>query len=88
MTTNTEPFVAHAQEDEFYVSIYSQRHGDVILFHHEGGVDVGDVDSKVSSSLIPQSPSFTTALLSMLSSAERLIMLVIFGLSQHHLLVL
>lgn len=33
---------------EFYVCIYSQRDEDVILFYHEGGVDVGDVDAKAS----------------------------------------
>lgn len=26
--------------------IYSHRNGDTILFHHEGGVDIGDVDAK------------------------------------------
>lgn len=26
--------------------IYATREGDYILFHHEGGVDVGDVDAK------------------------------------------
>jgi ATP citrate (pro-S)-lyase len=41
-----EPFVSHVQSDEFYVCIYSQRDGETILFHHEGGVDVGDVDAK------------------------------------------
>jgi len=41
-----EPFVAHKQEEEAYVCIYSIRDKDVILFHHEGGVDIGDVDSK------------------------------------------
>lgn len=41
-----EPFVPHKQEEEFYVCIYATREGDVVLFHHEGGVDVGDVDSK------------------------------------------
>jgi len=41
-----EPFVAHKQEEEAYVCIYSVRDKDVILFHHEGGVDIGDVDSK------------------------------------------
>lgn len=35
------------QEDEAYVCIFSHRHGDTILFHHEGGVDIGDVDAKV-----------------------------------------
>jgi len=27
-------------------SIVANRHGNTILFHHEGGVDVGDVDAK------------------------------------------
>lgn len=26
--------------------IYATRDGDHVLFHHEGGVDIGDVDSK------------------------------------------
>ena len=29
-----------------YICIYSNRDGEIILFHHEGGVDIGDVDSK------------------------------------------
>jgi len=41
-----EPFVPHAQEEEFYVCILNTRDGEEILFHHEGGVDVGDVDAK------------------------------------------
>lgn len=41
-----EPFVAHSQNEEFYMCIFSQRNEDVILFHHEGGIDIGDVDSK------------------------------------------
>ncbi|XP_053495426.1 ATP-citrate synthase isoform X1 [Ictalurus furcatus] len=41
-----EPFVPHSQEEEFYVCIYATRDGDHVLFHHEGGVDVGDVDDK------------------------------------------
>ena len=43
-----EPFVPHKQEEEFYVCIHSHRNGDTIMFHHEGGVDVGDVDAKAS----------------------------------------
>lgn len=43
-----EPFVAHQQEDECYVCIHSHRNGDTIMFHHEGGVDIGDVDAKAS----------------------------------------
>lgn len=34
------------QEEEFYVCIYATREGDYVLFHHEGGVEVGDVDAK------------------------------------------
>ncbi|KAI5619664.1 ATP-citrate synthase, partial [Silurus asotus] len=41
-----EPFVLHSQDEEFYVCIYATREGDHVLFHHEGGVDIGDVDSK------------------------------------------
>jgi len=41
-----EPFVPHAQEEEFYVCILNTREGEDILFHHEGGVDIGDVDAK------------------------------------------
>lgn len=43
-----EPFCAHKQNEEFYICIYSHRNGDTILFHHEGGVDIGDVDAKAS----------------------------------------
>lgn len=48
-----EPFVPHDQKNEYYVNINSAREGDWILFYHEGGVDVGDVDSKASKLLIP-----------------------------------
>lgn len=48
-----EPFVPHEQEHEYYINIHSVREGDWILFYHEGGVDVGDVDSKASKILIP-----------------------------------
>lgn len=47
-----EPFVAHTQEEEFYVCIYAEREGDYVLFHHEGGVDVGDVDAKAQRLLV------------------------------------
>uniref|UniRef100_A0A3Q3IWQ5 ATP-citrate synthase n=1 Tax=Monopterus albus TaxID=43700 RepID=A0A3Q3IWQ5_MONAL len=47
-----EPFVPHKQEEEFYVCIYASREGDYVLFHHEGGVDVGDVDAKAKKLLI------------------------------------
>ncbi|KAI0264643.1 ATP-citrate synthase [Gloeopeniophorella convolvens] len=41
-----EPFFPHPSNAEYYVCITSQREGDSILFTHEGGVDVGDVDAK------------------------------------------
>ncbi|XP_036123915.1 ATP-citrate synthase isoform X4 [Molossus molossus] len=47
-----EPFVPHSQVEEFYVCIYATREGDYVLFHHEGGVDVGDVDSKAQKLLV------------------------------------
>ncbi|KAK0634512.1 hypothetical protein B0T17DRAFT_586301 [Bombardia bombarda] len=60
-----EPFVPHPNGTEYYIN------GDWILFTHEGGVDVGDVDAKAEKILIPvdlsQYPSneeIATALLS------------------------
>eukprot|EP00536_Pseudo-nitzschia_multiseries_P006796 jgi/Psemu1/193895/e_gw1.149.39.1 len=41
-----DPFVAHSQSDEYYICIQSDREGEEVLFYSEGGVDVGDVDSK------------------------------------------
>lgn len=32
--------------------IYAAREGDYVLFHHEGGVDVGDVDAKARKLLV------------------------------------
>ncbi|XP_044762931.1 ATP-citrate synthase [Coccinella septempunctata] len=48
-----EPFVAHKPEEEVYVCIYSSRNCDTILFYHQGGVDIGDVDSKAVKLEIP-----------------------------------
>ncbi|GAO16651.1 uncharacterized protein UV8b_00786 [Ustilaginoidea virens] len=48
-----EPFVPHSQDTEYYININSVRDGDWILFTHEGGVDVGDVDAKAEKLLIP-----------------------------------
>jgi ATP citrate (pro-S)-lyase len=53
-----EPFVPHPQETEYYININSVREGDNILFYHEGGVDVGDVDAKASRLLIAPSEPF------------------------------
>lgn len=41
-----EPFIPHTDKEEVYVCIYSHRNGDTILFHHQGGVEIGDVDAK------------------------------------------
>jgi len=43
-----DPFVPHDQSDEYYVCIQSDREGEELLFCAQGGVDVGDVDSKAS----------------------------------------
>ncbi|WFD44351.1 ATP citrate synthase [Malassezia psittaci] len=51
-----EPFCPHSQDSEFYVCINSAREGDYLLFTHEGGVDVGDVDAKAKKLLIPADP--------------------------------
>ncbi|KFY82185.1 hypothetical protein V500_10747 [Pseudogymnoascus sp. VKM F-4518 (FW-2643)] len=48
-----EPFVPHPDGTEYYININSVREGDWILFTHEGGVDVGDVDEKAEKLLIP-----------------------------------
>jgi ATP citrate (pro-S)-lyase len=48
-----EPFIAHQQSDEYYVCIYSHREGETVLFHHEGGVDIGDVDAKALKLSVP-----------------------------------
>lgn len=33
------------QNEEMYLCIQSGRRSDTIMFHHQGGVDVGDVDA-------------------------------------------
>ncbi|OWR45191.1 putative ATP-citrate synthase [Danaus plexippus plexippus] len=40
-----EPFVKHDPSEEMYLCIQSGRRADTIMFHHQGGVDVGDVDA-------------------------------------------
>ncbi|MCI0497419.1 MAG: ATPase [Thermoplasmata archaeon] len=47
-----EPFIPHAPEDEYYVAITSARKGDNILFYHQGGINVGDVDAKAEKWLV------------------------------------
>lgn len=56
-----EPFVPHPSNTEYYVCINSEREGDNILFTHEGGVEVGDVDAKAMKLLIKVNDSFPSA---------------------------
>jgi len=56
-----EPFVPHEQHEEHYICIHSDRYFDEILFYHEGGVDVGDVDAKAQKLTIPTSAACTDA---------------------------
>jgi len=48
-----EPMSAHKSSDEYYICIHSERGQDEILFTHEGGVDVGDVEAKAAKLTIP-----------------------------------
>ncbi|KAG5441256.1 ATP-citrate synthase [Clonorchis sinensis] len=50
-----EPFVPHEQSEEYYICMYTERESNVILFHHEGGVNVGAVDEKAKRFEIPVS---------------------------------
>ena len=43
-----EPMTPHKDSDECYLAITSNQSGDTILFYHQGGVDVGDVDAKAA----------------------------------------
>ncbi|CAG8582783.1 1935_t:CDS:2 [Ambispora leptoticha] len=56
-----EPFVPHPQHTEYYININSVRDGDYILFTHEGGIEVGDVDAKALKLLIPVDADFPSA---------------------------
>jgi ATP citrate (pro-S)-lyase len=53
-----EPYIPHENTDEMYICIYSNREGEVILFHHEGGIDIGDVDSKALTYSVPIDTAF------------------------------
>lgn len=53
-----EPFLPHPSDAEFYVCINSDREGDNILFTHEGGVDIGDVDAKALRLQLPVGKEF------------------------------
>jgi len=67
-----EPFLPHPQNSEAYVCIYSHRRGDTILFTHEGGVDIGDVDAKAKKLEVPvgEIPSVEEVKKSLLTALE------------------
>jgi ATP citrate (pro-S)-lyase len=48
-----EPKIPHKDSDECYVAIMSTSDGDTIMFHYEGGVNIGDVDSKAARLDVP-----------------------------------
>jgi ATP citrate (pro-S)-lyase len=48
-----EPLTPHKDSDECYIAITSNKIGDTILFYHEGGVNVGDIDAKASRLEVP-----------------------------------
>lgn len=54
-----EPFIPHKEDEEAYVCIYSHRAADTILFHHQGGVDIGDVDAKALKLEVPVNGTVT-----------------------------
>ncbi|MCW4010845.1 MAG: ATPase [Candidatus Bathyarchaeota archaeon] len=56
-----EPMVPHNESDECYISMMATHDGDAILFYHEGGVNVGDVDAKASRLEVPISTVPTAA---------------------------
>ena len=71
-----EPFCPHDQADEYYVCLQSHREFDEIYFHHEGGVDVGDVDAKALRLRIPTGDTIdmeavNTTLLSQVPSSRK-----------------
>lgn len=47
------------QDEEAYVCIYSHRNADTILFYHQGGVDIGDVDAKALKLDVPVDKTVT-----------------------------
>ena len=48
-----EPMIPHKDSDEYYLAIMSTKDGDTIMFYHQGGVNVGDVDSKATRLEVP-----------------------------------
>mmetsp|Transcript_30290 Transcript_30290/g.70695 ORF Transcript_30290/g.70695 Transcript_30290/m.70695 type:complete len:1129 (-) Transcript_30290:374-3760(-) len=71
-----EPMADMTDSAEHYICIYSLRDFDVVMFYHEGGVDVGDVDAKASKLEVkvgtqPDAAQLTAALLGGLPVAKQ-----------------
>ncbi|CAF1086496.1 unnamed protein product [Didymodactylos carnosus] len=59
-----EPYLPHDENtDEMYICIYSDRAGEVILFHHQGGVDIGNVDEKALKYSVPIDETFNVTVM-------------------------
>jgi len=56
-----EPFLPHPQNSEYYICIHSLRDGDELLFTHEGGIDIGDIDAKGLKLKIPTNATFPSS---------------------------
>ncbi|KAF9943473.1 glutathione synthetase ATP-binding domain-like protein, partial [Mortierella alpina] len=61
LTFLVEPFIPHPSNTEYYICINSDRDGDNILFTHEGGIEVGDVDAKALKLQVKVQDAFPTA---------------------------
>ncbi len=48
-----KPYAPFKESDECYIAIVANKDGDTILFHHQGGINVGDVDSKAMRLEVP-----------------------------------
>jgi ATP citrate (pro-S)-lyase len=48
-----KPYVPYKEADECYLAIISNSKGDTILFYHQGGINVGDVDAKAEHLDVP-----------------------------------
>ncbi|KAG0319516.1 citrate synthase [Dissophora globulifera] len=55
-----EPFIPHPANTEYYICINADREGDNILFTHEGGIEVGDVDAKALKLQVKVADAFPT----------------------------
>jgi len=76
-----EPFIPHPSNTEYYICINSDRDGDNILFTHEGGIEVGDVDAKALKLQVKVQDAFPT------SEAIRSTLLVHVPETKHDVLV-